>query len=257
MKIVYWSHLHGHAATSSNLIACAVMRALLSEDRLAIMQSQFKWNNLDYPLLGRGVLQDQYYDTGMDALERDTATGILTQEIAHNDSISALENLSIFTATKKPIEEIYRDNLKGFLAIINELDKFYAHLYIDLSGSGKLSDTVMEAADLVVVNVPQNEYHLQEYFSNPVRAEHVMYLVGRYNADSSMNLKNMQRVYPQMKGKAAAIPYNTDFMDALSAGRAIPFFMQNLDAGRGSVNYDFIKRVKNAVQMINERVGEG
>ena len=85
----------------------------------------------------------------------------------------------------------------------------------------------MEEADLVVVNLFQNEAALSHFFSNysNIRKK-AFYLIGNYEGDSCMTRGEILKRYRIPGSHLGVIPRNAGFCDAVSGGNLIPFFLR-------------------------------
>ena len=119
-------------------------------------------------------------------------------------------------------------------AVLQYLERYNDLVMIDTSCSFlNSSRRILEEADLVVVNLFQNEAALSHFFSNysNIRKK-AFYLIGNYEGDSCMTRGEILKRYRIPGSHLGVIPRNAGFCDAVSGGNLIPFF-QRLYRGEG------------------------
>lgn len=241
------------------------MSALQNDARIALLQSHFNLNNLDSALVGdfaEGL--NLFNDVGTDALIRDIKSAPLSEETVLNACISLMRRqLSLYPCTRKSSRDTYEKDMQDiFDQVMDGVAEYHRDTFIDTaSGLNALAVKVMDHADLVVVNLSQNQKIIQDYFSHyQIQVEKekkkVLYLISNYNGNSQYNLKNLCRKYPGLKKHTAVVPYCVDFLDAYSSGKVIPFMARNYGCGEDDSNHFFIHSIKRAVEMIDGCRGE-
>ena len=118
-------------------------------------------------------------------------------------------------------------------------------------GNTLSSKIILQEADLIVVNLSQNPYILEDFFENyRSLIDKSVYLLGNYTPESKYTKGYILRKYHIPRERIATIPYNVEFHDALNSGSVISFLNQNYQCKRKDENYYFIREVKRAVEMI-------
>ncbi len=256
MKIGFWSSLHGQARTTSNMIAASVLMCARHKKKVAVMQTHFELNNLSYPLIGVADGDEDFRDTGIDALVRDYKSRPLSESIILSDSISQLSRqYNIFLGTGNRNRDAFEGNMEiTFCAIADEVDKYHDFTFIDIaSGRSRASLKAIANCDVLIVNVCQNRFVLDEYFAEPINHESILYAFGNYSFDSGYNGAALRKIYPQIKGKCYCVPYNPAYMDAQNNGKMMPFILQNMNCTKDSSNYPFIRYATRLVDELWER----
>lgn len=241
MNIVFWSVDNAHAGCSTNALAMAFWQALSIEDesdeRVSFIQTGFMDFSSDYALLGPQVLQESYFGTGMDNLLSIARSRELVYEDAYNSSFSlADKNMLYYIASRQMNRESFDQTMSKLPELLEGLNAHVDYNYIDLMhGESELADRVLAKADLVVINVSQNELVLRESVKAAERLmkdelttkKKLRFCIGNYEASSMHSLKNIAKRFPIMRGKLFSIPRNIDFLDAIGAGRMNEYFMKN------------------------------
>lgn len=254
MKIAFWSPRPGQSGTTSNMLASAVMSSVIQNKNVLVLHNHFSDVSLEKSVLGKITAPDLFEDIGLDSLLRNIKISELSEGVIHNSVISLYKNrLHILPGTTKEYKGMFEAGLYAAIpAILNAMNKYYDLVFMDLApGGGKLSGAMQEEADLIVVNLTQDKNMIDDYFAKyHLPKEKTVYLIGRYNGNSRYNLTNLERSYPCIRGKTGVIPYNIEFMDAVTEGKLINFTVKNLANGRGDDNLYFIKKVRQTVELL-------
>lgn len=254
MIVSFWSNVHGQTATTTNLLAIAVMSVLYRRKRVAVMQSHFTLNNLDTPLTGENM--QSFEHIGIDALLRDRKSSPLDEERIISDSISLLnKKLNLFPGTQKLHRAIFeRDMMNVFTEIMKEVDSVHDLTLIDVNaGSNDIAYKINEASDVIVVNLSQNRAVVEDYMEKyTFPPEKTLFLIGSYDREAVINRKNLIRMHRPVitKKNLAVIPYNIGLLNALNDGKTIPFLNRNIGCRSGDQNFYFMDKVKKATDMI-------
>ena len=237
MIIAFWSVFPGMCGVSSNIMAAASYAATQintdANDWVALLQTQFKDSGLDFPMLGKGVLKDDFFGTGMDALLTRAQASYLSQDDVFLMSISMIDGkLLFYMGTKEKNSQSYKRSMKRFQHVMKGVDEYAHQVYIDVeSGNTELAKQILPKADLAVINICQNERVISCTLDEieHLGLENVVYLLGRYQPDSSLNINNLQKMYRQMNRKLYAISFETEYMDANSNGSVQNYFTSKMN----------------------------
>ena len=258
MKIVFWSPVHGQAATTSNLLTVAITSVLNNKYKNLITQSHYNLNNFERPIIGTSIkeLSEQFADVGVDALARFQKTIPLNEEIIENCCISLLsQRLNLLPGTTMLNEELFeKEMISAFPSILKASEEYHDIVFVDANSGrrNKITNKILEEADLIVVNHSQNISVIEDFFNNySFDEKKTLYLIGNYNYQSKYNLRNLINSYKQFnKSNLAAIPYNVEYLDAQSSGEAIKFLVRNQNCDKYDSNYYFIKTIKESSNLI-------
>ena len=259
LKIGFWSNVHGQGATTSNLIAIGIMSVLQYRSKVFLTQSHFNLNNLDSSFLSIPEANQKSYfmNVGIDAMIRAIKSTYLDEEIIENCSLSYMNNgLVLLPATVKKNRQLFEEDLfKTITSILHVVERYHALVMVDVSPrENQVPNKILESVDLLVINLRQNLRMLNDYEDNFLKKfqdKNKVYLSGCYDSNSRYSITNLRKQYSWLRGNnVGIIPYNTEFMDSLSEGKAIPFFYKNLLADKDDPNQYFIKEVKKAANLI-------
>lgn len=263
MQVSFWSNYHGQTATTSNMIALSLMSALDYRIKLLMTQSHFNKSSLDYYILTKKYLRSELTelsDSGIDALSRFIKFNKVTNEDFANYTISLLKNkLDLLIGTRGTSWEMYINEFASVMdRILSSANKYYDLVYVDTnSGKNDISDGVIKKSDLLVVNLCQNSIVLDDFFERSIKElnnKNVVYMLGNYNPDSRLNIKNIKYRYG-FKQEFGVIPYNVEFNDALSEGKVIDFFIKNRQVKKDDPNFYFINETRKSVEILLDKLG--
>lgn len=258
MKILFWSPVHGQTATTSNLLTIAITSAINSNKKNLITQSHYSLNNLEKPIIGTSAteISELFSDIGVDALSRYLKTGELDKETIEGCCISLLnKNLNILPGTTKSNEEIFENEMvKTLPYILKAAENYHDIVFVDTNAGNKnkITNVLLDEADLIVVNLSQNAMIIDDYIQNyDIDENKTFFLIGNYNYRSRYNITNLIRKYEKFnKSNIAAIPYNVGYSDAQSNGEVIKYLLRNQNCDKDDCNYYFINTIKNATDLI-------
>lgn len=268
MKIVFWAPVHGQTRQSSNMLAVSLMMAMKQRKRLLLTQTQFCMNDMEDAIVGRvgaKEIREQFYqDMGIDSLMRCIKRKRPDKTDVENCCVQLLPNeeLVLLPGSQSSNYEVYSEILsETIVAMLSETEKYYDAVLIDATpGIDKINKKLFEDADLVVVNLSQNIGVIDLFFRSipeELLGKKVFYLFGSYLSDSSFNIKNLRIRYPELKMKnTGVVPMNVGFMDAISVGRLLNYFEENIECEQWDVNYWFVKAVNQTVELLCQLIDE-
>lgn len=256
MKYTFWSPVHGRPGTTANLLSIALYIALKEEKESMITQTNFSMNHLELPLIGENFHnEDIFQDTGIDSLSRSIKAAPLDKETINNASYTLLPKLNLLPGTTKNNRDFFESDIdKVIINIIASVEKFYELVFVDTnSGQNSISQKALRTSDLIIVNLSQNKKVIDDFFNDyNFDPKKVFYIIGNYDRRSKNNLRNIRHQYRKHinSNNSAVIPYNTEFMDALSDGNLIDFMKKNINANKDSKNGYFMENVSLAAEKI-------
>lgn len=254
MKIAFWSPFHGTGATA-DLLALALVLSEKKGLRTLVTQTHFSMNNLEKPLLGNTVSGQFFSDTGLDALMRHFKSGNVTREHAENCSIKVGNNLFLLAGTRASSKESYENRVVQSMVthIISIIDRYYDAVLIDTNaGINPQSLEIISECDCVVIALRQNRSMIEDFIlGNFFPDRKKFYLLGSYDSSSRYSISNLRHIFKEItKKNSAVIPYNTQYMDAMSEDRVLKYVRENLDADEAFPDYRFFTGVKEAADRL-------
>lgn len=144
----------------------------------------------------------------------------------------------------------------GCVRALRYLERYSDIVFIDTSAAPLSSSRkILQQADMVVVNLSQNESMMSHFFRNysSIR-EKAFYMVGNYDAYSQWTKSRIMNRYGIPGRKIGTIPHNIRFSDAISAGKLIPYLLKNYKCDSKNWNYDFMAAAKEAVALFRNEL---
>lgn len=265
VKIAFWSNAHGKNGVTSNLACISVMEILEQKRRNLLLENHFNINNLETVLnqsMSRNKLNEYnfYNQKGIEHLIRKIHSGY---SMENSDSMKNAVSNSVMTFMEDRMNYLPQNCLMNqevfdyeFNQVVNPmfqlLEQFCDTVYIDTAvGNALSSKIILEQADLIVINLSQNPYILDDFFEHyqPLMKKSV-YLLGNYTPESKYTKGYIMRKYHIPRTKIAAIPYNVQFKDAVTSGNLIAFLNEYHQCDRKNDNFYFIHEVKKAINML-------
>lgn len=262
MKIVFWSNVHGQAGTSSNMLAAAMMNDLMYGSRSILLQTQFEMNQLEIPLLSenrRELIRN--YNIGVDRLIQGIRSGMNAKQLLTSSCITLSKQcIDFLPGTNTKYREIYEKGLKEtFQEIIVLAEACYEMVYIDASaGMNDFVEMIFEQADIIIVNLCQNKRVLEDFFKRyDINYDKMLFIIGNYDVASEYTINNLCKKIKSLKRELTfAVPYNTEFRDAMSRAQLTEFFLQNIGCEKDDDNYIFIQELTSLIHLLQKRSEE-
>jgi hypothetical protein len=269
MHIVFWSNVHGQCGVTSNLAAMALELTLNYRYKVLMLHNEFNNPSLDEIFLEQSTLEnvnDNMFDIGIDALMRYCKYNALNQENFKNYTTTILKNkLDLLQGTAMTNRESFYSEL-GHMEdhILNRALEYYDFVFSDATAGDSYSQSLLERADIIVVNLNQNKQVVRDFFEHDVYKmyqEKCFFLLGKYDALSKYNRKNLVRQFDfnqknnikKLLGKSdrlGIVPYNTGYLDAMNDGKATDFFLLDSRNARKEGKEGFFYGVQSSVEML-------
>ncbi len=191
-------------------------------------------------------------ESGVEGLMRVIASNRTSPEIVKNYSkIILKDRLDVLPS---PVATEYKDYeavLESYPDVLQLANRYYDMVFVDLSRrmSERYAENIIQISDVVVVNLTQRLRNIDEFIELREAEEfykrnHIMLLIGRYDAYSKYNTKNITRYLKERK-PVGVIPYNTLFFEACSEAKIIDFFLKLKNVDEADRNHLFVKEVGN------------
>lgn len=253
MRILFCNCFHGQTGTTSNMAAIASYIALQHPYKLVLMQSQFTKNYMEESLYhGERFEENPGQENGMDAMFRMMKSEPITKDMIDSCSIQLYRNrFYLLPPTIQQDSSMYEMNITPILVYcMNAVNLYYDVVFLD---AGTIQDwqknRLLESADLVVMNLSQNEHALKSCFSMEFcQRKNLFFLIGNYDPVSKYNLVYLCKRYKIPLGRVGVLPYNSMFRDSYSDGQIVKFMSQIIESTKDEMNYYFITEVAKTAQ---------
>jgi len=259
MQVSFWSNYH-QVGTTCNMVAVSLMIALEHRMRILLAHNHFDKSTLEHAFIEKKYIRHELTDlsdTGIDALSRAIKFNKLEKDDISNYTTTILKNrLDLLIGTRNTNRDIYFNNIKDSInLILQSAGGFYDLVFVDTApGMSEISLKILEKSDIVVINLNQSVYVIEDYLSNYLDLnENLFFILGKYDSNSKYNMKAIRKRFGITD--IHAIPYDIGFADACSESRAVDFIMRNAEADDTDVHYPFINSVRETAEAILIRLG--
>ncbi len=264
--VTFWSPVAGQAKVTASMVAVVSSLAMGQPSyEIAVSSVRKEESSLEDSLEGRNRWRRSEYlyeRSGISALLLSCKQGALTRERIRRCALPVLlPGVSLFPGLRKEIGMIHgRESEKLEYHILTEsFREEYGLTVVDLKdGFLDSSFQYMEAADLVVVVLPQNPTIWKCFLEcgrERLKEKKIYILFGGYLKNSRHGIAQYKRKHiVNRESGIGAVPLCEGYMDALSEGKAMEFFMKNEYAGKRDENYEFVDTVKKAAKGISNAV---
>ncbi|MBP3611441.1 MAG: hypothetical protein J6J42_14040 [Lachnospiraceae bacterium] len=257
--ITFWSPYRGQAGVTSAVCAIAGAFGLeYPELELALSHAQTDSMELEKRMDGRPGRpggKELFEKTGVAALKLNYRQEVLTSEKIRRCAVPLrMKSLYLFPGDSRQGE---RDVL-WYELMSRKLVQEFPITILDLEcGWSETSLQLMQEADVAVVVLPQNPEYWQrfmEFEAEKLKGKKTGLVLGGCLENSRYSPGYFARKYcARMFG---AIPRNAGFLDAMTEGRTLDFFMRNKLVGKKEENYEFIIQTQRTAECI-KKAAEG
>ncbi|MEK3977444.1 hypothetical protein MKZ20_22065 [Psychrobacillus sp. FSL K6-2684] len=259
--IVFWSPIHGQGGTSANAAAIASLFSLEQSSHSLLTHTQLTYSPLDsyYSKEKRAV---GFENSGIQALERKVKSNLLQPEDIpdYTDTIYK-RKMDLLIGSLKENEDSASDNLRTISRILYSAKGHYDTVWVDTHAGvhNDTSKTLLEAADLVVVCLPQNKYVLErfftgDYFPTELRNKPYIILISRYEENSSLTVRNIKRAH-KVKVPILPVPFSPTYLDAMNNHTVAEFFYRVNRIQNGDPAYSFIRAIRTVNESVRKALG--
>ncbi|MGF9975487.1 hypothetical protein [Viridibacillus arvi] len=242
--IVSWSPIHGQGATTTNTVSLASVFSIEYQVRSLLTHTQLTYSSME-SLLGKDLRGAGFEQTGIQALERLYKSKLLKAEAVEDYTETIYRNrLDMLGGSSKATD---KGLLEDVLAVTKHV---YDTVWIDAHSGVRNFTTVslLEAADVVLVNLPQNRFVLDDFFNGDylpeeVKNKKIIILLSIYDSDSTFSIRKIKRKY-NIKCPIFPIPYSYHLKDASNQQKVSDFFLRQVGLGKKSPSHEFIQSLQ-------------
>lgn len=265
MIAAFYGVTGGGAATTSNLLCTALMSYFQYRHSVLMV-------SLSSGLLGleTALKEKESYDKVAEEAEYFYAQGM--DQVLKEASCETLQPSVVFRAAKEVIpgkvrylstargscfERVWKEMERHGSRILDVLEECAELIFLDCgSGTGVFMKEIQKRADVIVVNLIQNQRILKQFFCNKhFFIEKTVYLTGRYEEFFPCNRNRILKEGRMLPEDLSEISYNAGFLDAFADGKCAKFLERNAQGASYEKNRWFIRQVKGATDMILRKGG--
>lgn len=260
MKIAFWSNVNEKCSVSANLAAVSVATVMRYPYSVIVVENRLS-NNLMKAFMGNARVSlfnevgTNYYDGGgIEGLLRKIYRENYSHDILKYYLKEILEEHLYYIPQSKVIHsEIFDYEFNHCIHPLFEMIDEYADIcFIDTASHRNLSTkTILENADLIVVNLCQKQIILDDFFNNySSLISKSVFVISNYTFHTMMNSKRIAATYQIPLENIILIPNNESYQNAYSNGSVVGFIRGNYSCFKDNPNYLFIQAIRKAAYII-------
>lgn len=254
--IVSWSPISGQGATTSHVAALAAHYALTNNNHSLLTHTSLRYSALE---LLFGKIQSKakgFEDAGLAALERLAKSHMLKSDVIkdYTETIYAgsLDLLGGFQNNRSSDFDLFESLLPNLL-------EAYDLVWIDANKSdgGNAGLKVLDQADLILINLPQNRFILDRFygdesFQEKLKDKNCIVLLSQYDSGLQFNIHKIKRKY-KVKCPIFAIPSTSQFRNASNKMNLSDYFYTHVTSrNNASSSIEFIKSLEKVNMFISK-----
>lgn len=262
MKIAFWSNSPGKSGVTGNLSCLSIVSAMYQPSEMVLFENHVNMNNLGSTFLNQNSynrLQEKhsyFVENGLGRILSYCDMGNLVNDgMVYRSCLSVFNQRVFYLPTGGTNQDLMEYRLKRHAGeVMAMLEQVYPIVCIDISSSSlDSSRKILKEADLVVVNLCQNNQQLSHFFRNFSEIQKkAFYVIGNYDSKSEITKSEIVKRFGLPGYMVGTIPYNRRFADALTKGRVIPFLLRYYDCGKENANYEFMSAVKETACLLEQ-----
>lgn len=267
MKVAFWSNVRGKSCVTSNLACMSVLSALGRPGRRTIIFENHKniinLGNTYFRPSSETVNEHTNYMamTGMDkVLQFVRQDEALPEERFYRYTKELLgRQLCYLPAMSVSSPDILEYQMsRECKRTLRYLEQYGDVVLVDTSPAPlESSRKILQEADVVVVNLVQNESMLSHFFRNYSDIQKkAFYIIGNYEREQALDKRAIIQHYGVGNHQIGTVPHHGEYADALSSGRLVSFLSENYLCGRENPNYSFMTAVRETEALFWDRLGE-
>lgn len=214
----FWSPLHGQCGTTASMVAAAyAMRRAGSS--VVLVHSQSVYADLEHLFHTRTEKRVVFDGIGLDGLCYTIKAKDLDKQDLDRAMFQIDEDFYLLPSASKRTDT-ERESVLQYI-ITEKLPIHYDYIFVDVgAGHSEITEAIRSMADLNFIVVSQNKMTLQDF-----PCQNTVLLCGNYDRNRKLNLTSLKQMYPECR--VFAIPYCTEFGDAIADSRVHHFFQAN------------------------------
>lgn len=265
MKVAFWSNANEKCRVSANMAAISVASVTRYPYTIITMENRLCHNNLGKAFMGNNHIDrldavgTNYYDGGgIEGLMRKIYRGEYQSNIFPAYLREIINNHLYYIPQSRVIHnEIFDYEFdRSIHQLFLMMEEFADISFIDTASNSNLSTkTILEEADLIVVNLCQTQSILEDFFLNySSLLFKAVFIISNYNFHSYFNSKRIAKLYEIPWEDIIIIPENEMYNNAYLSGNVVEFISRNYLSSKESPNYIFMQSIKKASYTIMRKV---
>ena len=231
MRVAFWSNVRGTGCVSTDLACMSIWYALKNPLDMSVVFENHK------TLLGLQAMLSGDRDSACD-LRRPGGLGELLREYSMYDELSVSDidrigegyigdRLVYFPVGADVGPEQLSFHLDRYFGrFLSVLEDSADVVWMDLQAMSRSNRSILNAADTVVMCLPQNRAVWENVFGNHANIHRKsFYILGNYEEESELSVEKFSRDYGISQDRIGVIPHSAYLNDAVSKGAMVSFLM--------------------------------
>ncbi len=267
MVIAFWSNANEKCPVTANMAAISVASVIRYPYSVVMMENHLGRSNLRTAFYGRESIHfmneagTNYYDgNGMEGLVRKIYRGDATKhDLAAYIKQIVPDRLYYIPKGKAIHNKIFDYEFEYGIEHLLKMMEGYADVSLIGTAShySMSTKTILEKADLIVVNLCQKQSILDDFFLNySSLIPKAVFLISNYEYHTKLSVKKISQTYELPLENLIAIPKNELFQVAYMNGGVKDFIDYYSDCGKESPNFLFMHAIRKATYLILKRAVE-
>lgn len=264
MKIAFWSNANEKCNVSSNLAAISVASVIRYPYSVIALENHLCNNNLGKAFCGNDRISlynevgTNYYDgRGMEGLLRKIYRGNYHSDTLKSHLKEIINQHLFYIPQSQTIHcEIFDYEFDHCIhSLFRMMEENFDICMINAASHNNLSTkTVLEEADLIVVNLCQKKSLLDDFFLNySSMISKSVFIISNYDSHIIPGSKKIAYTYQIPLENIIVIPNNISYQNAYVNGSVVEFIYRNYSCVKESPNYQFTQSIKRAACIIIKR----
>lgn len=245
-----------------SMVAVATQMAIEHSYKVLIVSTNFKDQTLENCFWELNKLNNANnvsekakvgVDSGVEGLIKVLVSNRTSTEIIKNYSRTVLKDrLDILLSPVTQDYKEYTQICENYQEILKMANRYYDLVFVDLTNrmNEEQAQNIINVSDVIIFNITQRLKNINDFMELKetdefYKKKNVMLLLGRYDAHSKYNVKNVTR-YMKEKKQILAIPYNTLYFEACSEGKVIDYFLKLKNIDENDRNHIFVSEITRA-----------
>ena len=245
-----------------SMVAVATQMAIEHSYKVLIVSTNFKDQTLENCFWELNKLNNANnvsekakvgVDSGVEGLIKVLVSNRTSTEIIKNYSRTVLKDrLDILLSPVTQDYKEYTQICENYQEILKMANRYYDLVFVDLTNrmNEEQAQNIINVSDVIIFNITQRLKNINDFMELKetdefYKKKNVMLLLGRYDAHSKYNVKNVTR-YMKEKKQILAIPYNTLYFEACSEGKVIDYFLRLKNIDENDRNHIFVSEITRA-----------
>lgn len=267
MIIAFWNNANEKCSVTANMAAISMACVIRYPYSVVMMENYMSRSNLRGAFYGRETISflnevgTNYYDgNGMEGLIRKIYRGDDTNNILDSFVKQIIPDRLYYVPQRRILHnEIFDYEFEHGIEHLLKIMEEYADIsFIDTASHHNLSTkTILEKADLIVINLCQNQSILDDFFQNySSLISKSVFLINKYEYHTNMSVKKISQRYNLSQENLIAIPENETYQIAYRNGGVKDFMDYYYNCGKESTNFLFMHAIKKATHLILKKAVE-